>query len=208
MDVYEAISRRMTIREFEDREIPAEIIRKLLVAGLQAPTNDHLRQWEFILVQDMATRERLISLINSSRTKSDAETLVNQWGMTDSSQRDMYLDAIPKQYAMLFRAGCLMIPCFRPTGELLQPETLSSLNSFASIWCCIENILIAAAAEGIFGVTRIPAEREREHLRRVLNIPEAYEVPCYLALGYPAPTAKRLKQHEINIEEKIHLNAW
>ena len=208
MDVYEAISRRMTVREFEEREIPAEIIRKLIRAGLQAPTNDHLRQWEFILVQDSATRERLISLINSSRTKNDAETLVNQWGMTDSSQRDMYLDAIPKQYAMLLRAGCLMIPCFRATGKLLQPETLSSLNSFASIWCCIENILIAAAAEGIFGVTRIPAEREREHLRHVLNIPEMYEVPCYLALGSPAPTARRLKQHEINIEEKIHLNIW
>ena len=61
MDVYEAISRRMTIREFEDREIPAEIIRKLIHAGLQAPTNDHLRQWEFILVQDAATRETLVS---------------------------------------------------------------------------------------------------------------------------------------------------
>jgi len=208
MDVYEAISRRMTIREFENRAIPMDILRKLLAAGLQAPTNDHLRQWEFILVQDAAAREALISQINSSRTKNDAEMLVNQWGMTDSSQRDMYLDAIPKQYAMLLHAGCLIIPCFHATGELLKPETLSSLNSFASIWCCIENILIAAAAEGIFGVTRIPAEREREHLRRVLNIPESYEVPCYLALGYPAPTAKRLKQHEITIEEKIHLNSW
>ena len=208
MDVYEAISRRMTIREFEDREIPTDIIRKLLTAGLQAPTNDHLRQWEFILVQDIATRKALVSSLTPAQSMGDIENRINQWGLTDQSQREMYLDAIPKQYAMLLRAGCLIIPCFRTTGELLQPETLSSLNNFASIWCCIENILIAAAAEGIFGVTRIPAEREREHLRQALHIPDTHEVPCYLALGYPAPTVKRLKQHEINIEEKIHLNDW
>ena len=208
MDVYEAISRRMTIREFEDREIPAEIIRKLIHAGLQAPTNDHLRQWEFILVQDAATRETLVSALNPPQNVREVENRINQWGLTEPSQRDMYLDAIPKQHAMLLCAGCLIVPCFRATGELLKPETLSSLNSFASIWCCIENILIAAAAEGIFGVTRIPAEREREHLRHVLNIPEGYEVPCYLALGYPASTSKRLKQHEINLEDKIHLNVW
>lgn len=57
MDVYEAIAKRMTIRDFDEREIPLEIIKKLLSAGLQAPTNDHLRRWEFILVQDRTQRE-------------------------------------------------------------------------------------------------------------------------------------------------------
>jgi hypothetical protein len=68
--------------------------------------------------------------------------------------------------------------------------------------------LIAAAAEGIFGVTRIPFEVERESLKRILNIPDGYEVPCYLALGYPRQTAKRLKQYEVCLEDKIHMDRW
>ena len=55
---------------------------------------------------------------------------------------------------MLRDAGCLILRR-SGTGNALEPESLSALNSFASIWCCIENML-AAAAEGILGVTRIP----------------------------------------------------
>lgn len=208
MDIYEAIAKRMTIRDFADREIPLDIIKKLLAAGMQAPTNDHLRRWEFILVQDIAQREALIHKLNKPRSSQSVKKIINGWGLTETSQREMYLDAIPKQYAMLLNAGCLIIPCFYTTTPLLKPETLSSLNSFASIWCCIENILLAAAAEGIFGVTRIPFEAERKTLRRLLKIPKDYDTPCYLALGYPAETAKRAPQIPVNLEEKTHLNSW
>lgn len=51
----------------------------------------------------------------------------------------------------------------------MQPTSLSSLNEFASIWCCIENILLAAASEGIFGVTRIPMKEELEHIKKKLS---------------------------------------
>lgn len=74
-------------------------------------------------------------------------------------QRGTYIDAIPKQYKMLSTSACLIIPCFRNHGPLLKPENLSALNSFASIWCCIENMLIAAVSEGIYGVTRIPFDK-------------------------------------------------
>jgi len=127
---------------------------------------------------------------------------------TDEEQREMYIDAIPKQSSMLMEAGCLIIPCFRQQTELLQPESLSSLNAFASMWCCIENILVAAASEGIFGVTRIPFEEERETIKRFLGVPEDYEIPCTIALGYPKTTTERTTQKEIRVDERIHANAW
>jgi len=208
MDVYEAISRRMTIRDFADKEVPMQTIREILKAGLKAPTNDHLRRWEFILVQDHSQREALVSKIHAPQNKKGATAVVNRWKLTIPSQRDVYIEAIPKQHSMLLNAAVLIIPCFHATGPLLKPETLSSLSSFVSIWCCIENILIAAAAEGIFGVTRIPFEPERKHLHKVLNIPAEYEVPCYLALGYPAGNAKRMAQYPVSLDEKIHINSW
>ena len=208
MDVYEAISKRMTIRDFAPKEIPQQIVERILCAGLQAPSNDHLRRWEFILVQDRQVREKLVSKIHPPQTQKGTAALVKRMQLRDDNQEEMYRQAIPKQQAMLLDAALLVIPCFHTSGELLKPETLSSLNCFASIWCCVENILIAAASEGIFGVTRIPFEPERGHLHKILHIPPEYEVPCYLALGYPAESARRAAQNPINVKEKLHVNIW
>ncbi len=208
MDVYEAISRRMTIRDFSEKEIPMTIIRKILSAGLNAPTNDHLRQWEFILVQDQVIRKKLVGRIHAQQTEAGATALVNRWKLTDPDQRQVYIKAIPKQKSMLLNAAVLIIPCFFQPGPLLQPESLSALNNFASIWCCIENILITAAAEGIYGVTRIPFEPERKQMAKVLNIPAGYEVPCTMALGYPAEDAARMRQCSLSLDNKIHFNTW
>jgi len=128
--------------------------------------------------------------------------------MTDLVRRGMYLDAVPKQYAMLYNAGCLILPFFRHKESLLQPKSLSSLNRFASIWCCIENILLAAAAKGIFGVTRIPLGNESEHIKNVIHHPDDYVLPCYLALGYPAKDAVINIQKESFAKDKMHINKW
>jgi len=128
--------------------------------------------------------------------------------MTDKEQKDMYLDAMPKQQSMIYNAGCLILPFFRKDTPLLQPKTLSSLNSFASVWCCIENILLAAASEGILGVTRIPFCNETEHIKKIIGHPDNYVLPCYLALGYPAEDAKIIMQKEISAKDRMHLNKW
>jgi nitroreductase len=208
VDAYEAIAARKTIRDFDDREIGTDTVRRLLDAGLKAPSNNHLREWEFVVLKDRAKRKTLLERIMRPMNRADAVRIVNRWGMTDQVQRDMYIDAIPKQYSMLMNAGCLLLPCFRQRTPLLRPRNLSGLNAFASMWCCIENILVAAAAEGIFGVTRIPMEDERKTIKTALGIPDGYEVPCYVALGYPASGATRTEQTQVTVDEKVHVDAW
>ena len=109
---------------------------------------------------------------------------------------------------MLFISVCLILPFFKLREPLLQPTCLSSLNEFASIWLCIENILLAAAAEGIFGVTRITMKEELEHIKKAINHPDDNAMPCYIALGYSAKDAKIPVQKVINVEDRIHINNW
>ena len=210
MDVYDAINNRRTIRDFEDKAIEMSIIEKILTAGLKAPTNDHMRNWDFVIVDDKDIRANILQPIKESRptVKFDIIKTVESWGMKDKKQIDMYLDAVPKQYAMLYNAGCLILPFFRCGQGFLQPKTISSLNGFASIWCCIENMLIAAVAEGIFGVTRIPGGNESEHIKSVVQYPDDYMMPCYLALGYPAKDASVVVQKEFSAKDKMHINLW
>lgn len=208
MEFYETVYARRAIRDFEARTVEPAVIERIIAAGLQAPSNDHLRQWEFVVINDREARRGVIDKVNKSLTEKDARKIINGWGLTHEEQRTMYLDGIPKQYRMLLEAGCLIIPLFRQREPLLKPRNLSALNPFASIWCCIENMLLAAASEGIGGVMRIPFDKEIEHLKETLSVPEDYEIPCYLALGYPREGARFFAPPPLDVQAKIHLDRW
>ena len=177
-------------------------------AGLKAPTNDHLRNWEFVVVTEKAEKAKIISKIPKAQPKYEVANYVEVRNMADISQRDMYIDAIPKQFSMLYHGGCLILPFFKQESPLLEPKTLSSLNAFASIWCCIENILLAATADGLCVALRIPDNNEDEYLKEVIGHPEHYVMPCYLSIGYPSENAVINSQHEYDSKDKIHINQW
>ncbi len=207
MELYDAVEKRRTVRDFEDRPIDMEIMKRILTAGLKAPTNNHLRQWEFVIVNDKKERSRVLNLKDMT-SYEECEKMMDGFNMTDSDQRGMYHIAMPKQFSMLYHSGCLILPFFKLREPLLQPTCLSSLNEFASMWCCIENILLAAASEGILGVTRIPMPEELEHIKKTIHHPDDYAIPCYIALGYPVRDAKLPIQKVIDVEDRIHMNQW
>lgn len=208
MDLYTAINQRRTIRDFDDREVDREIIYRILEAGLKAPTNDHMRSWEFIVISDKQEKARIVEQVSKDVSAEHAAEVIRNWKMTDECQIGMYMNGIPKQYSMLYHAGCIVLPFFKQSWPLLEPETLSSLNPFASIWLCIENILLAATAEGLGVSLRIPSQNELDYLRDAVHYPEDYYMPCYLGIGYPAKDAVIIPQKQFNIRDKVHINQW
>ncbi|UYP46587.1 Bifunctional F420 biosynthesis protein FbiB [Candidatus Lokiarchaeum ossiferum] len=206
-DIYSIIDSRRTVRQFEEKNVSNEIITKIISAGMKAPSNDHLRNWHFIVVSDQEVRKGLVGERGENLLKSqNARALVDDWGLIDEFQVEMFLHAIPLQAKMILTAGALIIPCFFQDHNLLEPKELSDLNEFASIWLCIENILLAAASEGIQGVTRIP--NSSAVLKEILGVPKEYEIPCILALGYPKKGIKLPSQHELQLDNHIHRNSW
>jgi len=51
MDFYQVLENRRTIRDFSDKKVTDEVLEKVLSAAFKAPTNYHLRQFEFIVVR-------------------------------------------------------------------------------------------------------------------------------------------------------------
>ena len=60
MDFYEVLEKRRTYRDFSDREVSDEILKRVIGAAFKAPTNDHLRQLEFVVVRG---RENIAKII-------------------------------------------------------------------------------------------------------------------------------------------------
>ena len=208
MEFYDVISSRRTIRDFQNESIDDEVIRRIVEAGMKAPTNDHMRDWHFIVINNKEVINKLLNIIPAKFTDEDVDFVLKDWNLTDACQQAAYRNAIPKQYQMLAEASCMIIPLFEQKTDILHPENLSHLNGFASIWCCIENMLLAAAAEGLAVALRIPLGDEGEWSRKVLNYPAEYLMPCFMAVGKPKEDAHITKQKEYSLEERIHRNVW
>jgi len=210
MNVYEVIAAQRTIRDFDDRPIKRDVLLRILEAGVKAPSHNHLREWHFVSVEDLSQRKRLVGFFRKDWTSEALEAWIDGTGMTDERQRAMYHDAVPKQAAMILDAGALVIPCFCQTGPLLaEKRSLHQLKAFASMWAVLENVLVVAASNGIFGVTKIVSTPEEStHIRETLGIPDDYEIPCYLAIGHPRGDAVWPVQVAVCVDDRLHIDRW
>lgn len=208
MEFYEVLEKRRTYRDFSNREVSDEILKKVIGAAFKAPTNDHLRQLEFVIVRSRENIEKVIApLAQNMAAFKKLVAEVDESG--DKDKMAMFADALPKQQRMLMQSGLLIIPFFHQlTWPLLKPVEQSSLNYFASAWCALENMLLAATAEGLGTVFHIPVRDEAEQIKKIVNAPEGYEFICLLTMGYPAENAFLPKQKIINIEDRLHINNW
>lgn len=209
MDFYQVLEKRRTVRDFSDREVSDEKLERILSAAFKAPTNDHLRQFEFVVVRDRERIARLVSPVAGNTEHFQQTSLQAAAATMDRDEHAMFTDALPKQQRMLVQSGCLVLPFFRQRDcPLCEPADQSSLNYFASAWAALENMLLAATAEGLSCAFRIPIGDESQHVKRLVGAPDEYELTCFLAIGYAAENAHRCKQKEIRIEERIHRNTF
>lgn len=208
MEFYEAINNRKTIREFEDETIQTDIIEKIISAAFKAPTNDHMRDWHFIIVRDKNITVRLLDIIPKEISNEDIDKLIKDWNLNDNIQQECYRNAVPKQYRMLFEASAIIIPLLKQKTDILHPDDISHLNGFASIWCSIENIFLAATAEGYGCNLRVPLGNEGTYAKDILGFPNDYFMPCFIGIGKPKKQIIPIKQKEINIKERIHWNKF
>lgn len=206
MDLYEAIYNRRTVRDFQDKIVPDEVLTRIINAGLQAPTHDHLRNWEFVILKDKEDKERALQFIRLG--VEPTLEILKKVLVEGTPQQKMYALAMPRQYSMLMNASHVILPFFKSNSGVLKPSCVSSLNPISSIWCVIENIFLAATAEGLACSMRIPVGIEGEKVADIVGAPDNYLLPCYIGLGYPAENKAEAEQTQYKAEDKMHIGKW
>ena len=100
MDFYQVLEKRRTIRDFSDKEVTDDVLKKVLSAAFKAPTNDHLRQFEFIVVRGQENIARLVSPIAENTENIQQNRLEAAADVMDKDEHAMFVDALPKQQRM------------------------------------------------------------------------------------------------------------
>jgi nitroreductase len=77
--------KRRSIRKFQDREVPEEVIHDLLKAAMAAPTAGNWQPWEFIVVRDKGTRKALSETSPFAGFARDAAVVIVVAGRRDNA---------------------------------------------------------------------------------------------------------------------------
>lgn len=204
MEFYEAVKTRRTVREFAEKPVPEAAVRRALAAGLAAPSNAHLKSWQFILLRDREKRDQAVVDRLKARDMSDPAAIERFLERFDQEElKRVYRRSLPRQQSMMLEAPELLLVCYR-TKPLADCRTWFELNPLASAWMCIENIMLALAAEGLFGCTYTPYDASA--LKMFLGVPGDYEIAAVIPFGYPLQSPGRAESEDL--EARIHVDSW
>ncbi|MFC1867990.1 nitroreductase family protein [Thermodesulfobacteriota bacterium] len=161
MELYEAIEQRRTIRVYE-KPATEEQLEKIILAGTKAPSAMNRQPWEFIIIEDESIADQLAELKYQLTLKSpppgsmDPEEIKNRAMGQKSS----------------FRKASIVALC-----NIVEWER--------SLWLCIENMSLAAAAEGLGSGIVLYWGEEQKEAGELLGLPDDYELTAILKIGVP-----------------------
>jgi nitroreductase len=201
MECHDAINARRSVRDFTEERIPEDTLKRIIAAAYKAPANDHFRDWHYIVVTDPEVKRQVLEGIPKNLTVKDVDQMTF---ISDPVQKESYQVAVPKQYRMLYDTAALLVPLMKKKSDILHPANLSDLNCYASVWCSIENLWLAATAEGYGCNLRIPWGEEEAGAQKALGFPDGYLIPCFIGIGRPAPDAVLTKQINVDLDDRIH----
>ena len=207
MEFHDAIDKRRTVREFLDKEVSPDALKRILAAGFAAPTWNHKRNWHYIVLGKEADRESIFAFAKKTADKFDAErylTYPRPYPVTLGQK--MYAHALPRQFSMLAGAPVVVIPVYR--AREVGGGSFSALNPFATVWCAVENVFLAAAAEGLACSMRIPADDEHEDVKKKLKVPATYRLPVFIGIGHADPAEPPLEQDAPDWDKQVHHGSW
>ena len=130
MDVFECVSTLSSVRSFISKEVPDDIIMKVMESGRLAPSAHNDQPWEFILIKDKKVLKKLEQFCISGRFVSEAEFAVVI--LTDKSSKWFQIDPTRAAQNMALTAWSLDLgTCW--IGRL-DTEGIMSLLSIPAKW--------------------------------------------------------------------------
>jgi nitroreductase len=139
MNTLDAIAERRSIRKFLDSPVPEEMLRCILMAGMQAPSGKNRQPWRFVVVQGERQRGEMVRVMRDgiARAKEQGENLGSSpWSANVMEQAPVTIFVINPQGA----------PPWMPhsTGQMFD-----DVVDIQSIGAAIQNMLLAAQELGL-----------------------------------------------------------
>ena len=184
MDTIEAIEKRRSIRRYSGKEVPAELLDRLLEAARLAPSTSNTQSWKFKVVTDPDARKALREAAYGQKFVERAPAVIacclDFNAFEERGKRTLELvvkGAVRPSLEMVLRT------VRGGKDREFDPERVV-INGVMNVSIAAEHIVLAATSLGL-GTCWVRAFEAAE-VERVVGVPEGVRVLCLLTVGYPA----------------------
>ncbi|MBI3575852.1 MAG: 5,6-dimethylbenzimidazole synthase [Gammaproteobacteria bacterium] len=199
--IYRAIGERRDMRHFLPRPIEPAALARLLEAAHQAPSVGYMQPWRFLRITDADLRRRIHALVEAERART-AEVL------GERSDEFMRL-----KVEGILECGEVLVTALMDRREehVFGRRTLPEMD-LASVACAIQNLWLAARAEGL-GLGWVSLF-DPARLAQLLAMPAGAKPVAILCLGHVESFYDKpmLEQQgwttRRNLKELVFENRW
>lgn len=175
---FEAVYTTRALRRFRPDPIPQDVLFQILDAAIRAPSGQNAQDWRFVIVTEREPKQAMQTWALESWARYSA-----RYAETPED-----IDKLPRAQRLSLRSVGDLSQHFAEVPVIVLVCGLQGRHATpgGSYYPAVQNLLLAARALGVGGsIFNLPL-RDREALKRMLDIPENNEVYCVLPLGYPS----------------------
>jgi nitroreductase len=191
MDLYDAMCCAPTSRRFRPDPVPEEVLLRILDSARFAPSGGNRQGWRVVAVQDgerrVALRELYLPRWRAYLEQTGAASILADpdsfdpaavRGLRAANDYAEHLEQVPLHLIVGVRLEDLAV-----TDAGLARQ---SIVGGASVYPFVQNLLLAARAEGLGAALTtllVPAEAE---VKQLLGIPDGIALAAHIGVGYRA----------------------
>ena len=187
-DIWQLIRTRRSIRRYDSRPVPAGIVRQMLEAAVWAPSAHNRQPWRFVIIENEATRQRLVTAMND-RLRHD---LAADGVSPELIERDAGRSA-----ARLLGAPLLILLAMTLVDMDAYPDERRARNeahmAAQSVAMAGQNLLLAAHALGLGACWVCAPLFCPDTVRQTLELPPDWQPQGLITVGYPAEQKEKTR---------------
>lgn len=181
-EIAEELRRRRTVRDFDDRPVPREVIERCIWAAGSAPSGANMQPWHFVVVSDPAVKARIREGAESEEREFYESRAPREWldalAPLGTDENKPFLETAPWLIAVFAeRYGTL------PDGRKVKHYYVQE-----SVGIATGMLITALHHAGLATLTHTPSPME--FLNEVLGRPASEKPFLLLVTGYPAADAR------------------
>jgi nitroreductase len=178
-DLFDIMATTRSMRRLKPDRVPAALIRKILEAGVSAPSGGNMQRWRFLLIRDPKVKQTVGAYYK--RAWDEVVSPRYQAGEpAPGTSRESFarmLNAAQYLADHIHEAPVWIVPCL----EGANPTRTSG----SSIYPAVQNMLLAARALGLGAtLTTLYLSFEKE-VEAALGLPSDVHSYALLPIGYP-----------------------
>ncbi|MBI4330016.1 MAG: nitroreductase family protein [Chloroflexi bacterium] len=207
-ELLDIIRRRRSCRRFKPDPIPDELVEKILEAGRWAMSGANGQPWEFIVIKDQKTKDKIAELSVQARERVFQIERTRIEELRQPAFRQLHDEIPPLKTAPVIIA---VVGDRRTTqasvlyGNFVSGEGGPGAVYFKNMANATQLLCLVAASLGLGAQWSSVSSGWEASLKELLNVPEELAIPTLVPIGYPdgkPPPPYRRKLSEIVHHER------